>query len=259
MNEESIYNRIKELFGKFENFNILEEQIDLDLQMKYFDFSKKVKEEIKDEDIDIDKMSKELFEKDTSQEKKKRVLAKLASVEDVSAYRKLEEFAKTAEGEIRNWSILAFQENRMLLQSKLLDENQVFISTGLGGKGSKLRYFIVLMSKSGEKFTPKQRQLIQKEFEYSLREHDIEIEKMNFYNNISTILALIPIEISVKEVFTSIIGECNKYGNFLMSNFIVTNVKQLSYKEINQFLEEYKENELKEAKKKKKNKGNEDE
>jgi hypothetical protein len=257
MNEESIYNRIKELFGKFENFNILEEQIDLDLQMKYFDFSKKVKEEVKDEDIDIDEMSKELYKKDLSQEKKKRVLALLASVEDVAAYRILEEYAKNSEGEMRNWSILAFQENRMLLQSKLLDENQVFISTGLGGKGSKLRYFIVLMSKSGENFSSKQRQLIQKEFEYSLKEHDIEIEEMHFNNNISTILALIPIEISVKEVFTSIIGECNKYGNFLMSNFIVTNVKQLSYKEINQFLDEYRDNELKEEKKKKK--GDDDE
>ncbi len=42
--------------------------------------------------------------------------------------------------------MLAFQENKMLLESSLLDENQILISTGLGGKGMKLRYFTVMQT-----------------------------------------------------------------------------------------------------------------
>ena len=45
MEEDNIYNDIQRIFDDLpENFNILEEQIDLEVQMKYFEQSKKVKE-----------------------------------------------------------------------------------------------------------------------------------------------------------------------------------------------------------------------
>ncbi len=45
MNEnENIYDKISEIFGGFSgSLNILEEQIDIDVQMNYFELSRKLK------------------------------------------------------------------------------------------------------------------------------------------------------------------------------------------------------------------------
>jgi hypothetical protein len=67
----------------------------------------------------------------------------------------------------------------MLLQSKFLDENQVFISTGLGGKGSKLRYFVVLVN-SFDKYDKLQQKLIKTELDFFLKKHDAELEQVRF-------------------------------------------------------------------------------
>ncbi len=66
----------------------------------------------------------------------------------MECYRAIESFIEEAEEALGFLGILALNESRMLLESKILDENQVFISTGLGGKDEKLRYFVVLMSRT---------------------------------------------------------------------------------------------------------------
>ena len=76
----------------------------------------------------------------------KKILCDLAFIDDVKAYRRIEKFIESASGTLKQWATLSLQESRMLLQSSLLDEQQVFISTGLGGKGKKLRYFVVFLS-----------------------------------------------------------------------------------------------------------------
>jgi hypothetical protein len=234
MDNESIYNKIRELFGNLDNYNVLEEEMDIELQMKYFDFAKKVKKNIDAEVIENE--IEALFDKNTPLDNKKRILVYLASKDEVGAYRMIEQYVKESDEELRDWAVLALQESKMLLQSKLMDENQVFISTGLGGKGSKLRYFIVLLSKTGKEFTDVQKKMIRNEFEFYLRKNEIEIEEVHFYNNYSTILTLIPLDKSIKDIFKSTIKECNKYGDFLKSNFIVTNVKKLSFEEIDSFM-----------------------
>lgn len=242
MSDKSIYSKIKELFGDLENYNVLEEQIDLDQQMKYFDYSKQFKQEMDEEEWEQKK--DDLFKQDVALDEKKKLLIYLASREDVSAYRLLEQYVEDPDPEIRDWALLALQESRMLLKSKLLDENQVFISTGLGGKGSKLRYFIVLLAVNEHSLTDTQKHLIKEEFEYTLKKQDIEIEEMQFYDTFTTMVTLIPIDLSLKEVFKTTIKECNRYGgDFLKSNFIVTNVKKLSNEEIQRLIEEQNDDE----------------
>ena len=46
-----------------------------------------------------------------------------------------------------------------------------------------------------------------------------------------------PLNFSLKKVFQEAITECNQYGDFLNDDFIVTNVKTLSFEEIQDFLE----------------------
>jgi len=64
-----------------------------------------------------------------------------------------------------------------------------------------------------------------------------EIEQIEQFEKYITFTLLLPIEANLKEIFNSIIDECNTYGNFLSENIIITNVKKLSTKEIEDFLE----------------------
>ena len=243
MDEENIYDRIQDIFGHFpENFNILEEQIDIDLQMEYFEFSRNFKKNLISDNILSVKDN--LFDKEHPITNKKKLLVQLASIEEVRAFRAIEKYVKAPDPELREWAILAFQESRMLIQSKLLDENQVFISTGLGGRGSKLRYFIVLLNSFGKPFEELQKKLIRTEFEFFLKKNDAELEEVNFMEDYCSLMAIIPIRASVRDIFKSAIAECNEYGGFLKENFIVTNVKTLSFDEIKDFVDKQKDIEI---------------
>lgn len=235
MGKKNIYEKIRELLGeKPGNLNILEEKIDINLQMEYFDYSKKIKNNFNTEFIIQNK--DDIFNMELDESIRKTRLTELASINDVTAYRTIEKYLELQEPDLRSWAVLALQESRMLLESRLLDENQVFISTGLGGKKSKLRYFVVLVLKSRKKFSPLHKKVIRNEFEILVRKYDAEIEQLNFFSYYVTLLIIIPLTVPVKEMLREAVNECNQYGNFLQTNFIVTNVRELSEEEINNLL-----------------------
>jgi hypothetical protein len=232
---ENIYDKLQELFGTSPgSFNVLQEQIDVDLQMKYFELSRRVKKELVPEVVMEE--SAKLFKENTGNDKKKELLARLASVEEVVAFRTIEKFYMSAPEDLKEWAALAFQESKMMLESKFLDENQVLISTGLGGKGMKLRYFVVILGENNQDFTDTQKRIIKNEFTYTLQKHNSEVEDLNFSESMATVMAIVPMNEPVKAVFEEAVGECNTYGNFLRENFIITNVKELSFQEIKDFL-----------------------
>ena len=235
MEGENIYDKIQEIFGEVPGtFSILEEKIDIDLQMEYFEFSRSIKKDL-DEEMVMERRE-QIFDFNLDAGDRKSLFAKLASLEEVLAYRTIEKYLKEGHQELRNWAILALQESRMLLESKLLEENQVFISTGLGGKGSKLRYFIVLIGKEKHDFSDLQKKIIKNEFDDILTKCDAEIEKIDFLGQFTTLVAVVPLKVALKDVFRSAIVECNQYGDFMKSNFIITNVKELNLMEIKDFL-----------------------
>jgi len=232
---ENLYEKIREILGDNPgNLKVLEEQIDMDLQMEYFDCSRRIREE-KDEAWAQEHMQY-LGEPGYSEEVKKEILARLASIPRVDSYRGLESFVESAEEPLKTWAILALHESRMVLESKIMDENQVFISTGLGGRDEKLRYFVVLMTRSRIDLTESQQMIIKNEFEFILKKFDAELEESHFSGSLATILTLLPMKFSLKSVFKEAIDECNRYGDFLNDDFIVTNVRVLSFQEIEEFL-----------------------
>jgi len=233
---ENLYEKIQEILGGDPgNLKILEQQIDMDLQVEYYDCSRRVKED-RDEKWAMEHIQY-LSEPGYSMEVKKEILARLATTEKVESYRAIEAFLEEGEPSLKHWAFLSLNECRMQLESKIMDENQVYISTGLGGKDEKLRYFIVLMSRKKMELTPTHQMVIKNEFEYILKKFDAELEEVNYSGYLATILLLMPLNFSLKKVFHEAITECNQYGDFLNDDFIVTNVKTLSFEEIQDFLE----------------------
>jgi hypothetical protein len=237
---ESLYEKIREILGGSPgNLKVLEQQIDMDLQLEYYECSRRVREE-KDEAWVMDHMQY-LEEPGYSMDVKKEILARLASVARVECYRAIESFMETAQEPLRTWAVLSLNESRMVLESKIMDENQVFISTGLGGKDEKLRYFVVLMTRSRIDLSESQQMVIRNEFGYIMERFDAELEECNFSGSLATILILLPMKHSLKSVFKEAIDECNRYGDFLNDDFIVTNVRVLSFEEIEDFLDKRNE------------------
>jgi len=236
MEGEKFYKNIKKVLEDLpENFSILEEQIDIEIQMKYFEFSKLMRDKM-DIQESFDKRD-ELFDKDVSEERKREILTTIAVYDDVKAYRALEKFVSETSGELKQWGILALQESRMLMQTSLLDEQQVFISTGLGGKGRKLRYFVVFLNKDqDELLTATQQKLLRDELIFELNKQDGEFESMDFMEGFSSAQVMLPLQAEIKNVFQNVVDECNQYGGFLHEDLIVTNVKILSRSEIIQII-----------------------
>ena len=237
MENENIYRRIQEFFsGSNKNFSLMEEPVDVHVQMKYFETSSRMSGKLDEEALLARK--DELFDPELPIDVKKTLLVQMAGIPNPEIYRVLESYGKQPDEELKDWSKMALQENKLLLESYLLDDNhrQIFISTGLGGKGHKLRYFVVLINKNGDDLQPFQQKVVQDEMQYTLQRYDSELEKVDFMQRYTTMSVVIPISSDLTRLFREGIEECNQFGDFLAPDFIVTNMKEMSEDEINEAL-----------------------
>ncbi len=242
MKEEDHLKHIQDAInGLPEDFNILEEQIDIELQIAYFDMAREMRAESMDQSK-IAEAKADLYRPEIELNEKKRLLVQLAGMDDVEAFRTIEAFHKQADDEIKSWSVLALQESRMLIQSSLLGEQQVFISTGLGGKGQNIRYFVAMMhAEANTAFNETQRKLIESEFRFFLSESEGELEEITFDDHFVTAVFLFPLKQNLHTIFKSFIDECNQFGNFLSEDVMITNVKKLDIDEIKEFIKKTKD------------------
>ena len=222
---------VNELLSKAgSQLNILEEEIDVKVQHQYM---KLLEELIKGGDFKVKSKeaiahAQDLFDETIDEEEKKTLLAILSTVNDISIYRTIETFQKK-DTPLKAWATVALQQSRMLIQSTLLDES--------GGHGTLLRYFCVYIANEGITLQPFQWDIVKKETELVIVKNQGEIEQSDHYDKYITFTLLLPFEANLKDIFYSIIEECNTYGNFLRENMIITNVKKLSIDEIDEFID----------------------
>ncbi|MGC8824355.1 MAG: hypothetical protein ACP5PZ_07130 [Bacteroidales bacterium] len=235
---EEIFENFQQFLESFQgDINILEGIVDVDVQMEYFEESKRLKDHAPLEDWESH--AQQLYDPNVEIKDKKALIVRLASLEDVKAYRFLEKYYEQADEGLKDWTRLAIQESRLLLQSKLLDQPQLLISTGLGGKEGKLRYFIVLFHRSYKEYTPFQEKIIRDELTYIFKNQDIIIEQINFAGNYVTLVALFPLFASVTEILEKALQEINQYGNFMHEKCIITNVRILSAGDISNIIAQH--------------------
>lgn len=239
MNQDDIYNQLKKILAESAgNFNILEEQIDINLQVEFFEMINHLKKHNPDgvENERYIEFEKKLYDNNITIQEKKKILSGLSDIqENPEAYRIIERFVETKDSELEAWATLALQHSRINLESYFLDEQQVFISTGLGGKEEKLRYFMVCKLKENTILSEAQKKIVETEFEHIFKKYHSVIEKISHGKHYFSILGLIPIDVSLNEVIKAAIDESNNYGDFIHSKFLVTNVKVLQKTEIEQY------------------------
>jgi len=233
---DNIYDKIREFLGTISgNVAVLEQKINADIQSEY--------NHLAEQDLDLSNPADLLQKKETltspgySIEYKKKFLVDLAKIGSLESHKILENYITHADKELTEWALLAFQENKMLLECSLLDENRILISTGLGGKGLKLRYFTVLQNAGKKDFSAFEKKLIRSEMRMALKNNEGELESLHFNRDLCRILSVIPLHIPIQPLFEKFIEECNVYGNFINPECLITNVKILSGSQIRSMME----------------------
>lgn len=219
-----------------EEFQILEKGIDMGIQREYIELENKIGfENNTDEEILVE--SEKIFEETTTNELKKHILLKLANIGSVESYRKIEKFYKTDNIELKAWAILALQECRILLENSLTDEGSCFISTGLGGKDNKLRFYFLVMPIDEKPFTDTQKKIIQNEYSILSKELESEVEQIDSADNYNGLTVLLPMDVAIGIYIEKGIERCNEYGNFVFKYYFITNEKIPTKEEILEYIE----------------------
>ena len=129
------------------DFHVLEQRVPVEKQLQYFKFSDRLrKEAVPWTENDFEQFESDLYNPESTGEYKRRILSIFAVSKDVKSYRRLERYVQSPDPELTDWAYMALMESRIMLESELSEEKQIYISTGLGGKGRKLRFYLLLQT-----------------------------------------------------------------------------------------------------------------
>ena len=233
---EYSFENIKDVINSIpNNFNILEEVVDIEVQKEFFESTSNF---MIDENADVSVLVDILNNEKTSLEERKSILKNLASIDSIDAFRAIEKYNQSPLPELKEWTILSLQQSRMIIQSSLLDEQQVFISTGLGGKKDKLRYFLIFPYHHPiESLHEYQISALKNELEFNISKNDGTIEQLEFNSKYAAALILLPLKAPIPEIIKDIIEECNQFGYYLSSDALITNMRKFNNEEIIQIIE----------------------
>lgn len=243
MGKGNILDNVKGLVGSIpENFSVLEEEIDIAIQFAYFKQAKELRTKWKKEELQkpeyteayLEEVPEKLQNREVSLDEKKTLLIELAASEDVKVFRFLEGCSKYCPEELAQWLALAKHESKMQIESVLLDQKQVFISTGLGGIGNKLRYAIAFRTIDNQPITESQQSVVQNELDFELTSNNASLEQIRFEEEYAIGKILIPLQEDVNKILKSALQACNDLGAFLQDNFVVTNVKDFNVEKLRQ-------------------------
>jgi hypothetical protein len=238
MDENQFFDNSEEVLSNLpEGYNILEEEVNIDVQREFYEASGRV-ELLSGNEEQVSELIMSLSQSNTEIEEQKKLLIRLSLCDSVAAYRFLEAYSPKAPKELKDWAILALQQSRMLIHSSLLGEQQVFISTGLGGKQGKLRYFLIFPYLNRKKPLNSQESILKKELEFFIIKNGGELEDISLLNEFATATALLPLKAPVGDIIHDIVNECNQFGNYLGQEVLVTNMRKLNEQEINEFISE---------------------
>ncbi|OAV69079.1 hypothetical protein Barb4_01859 [Bacteroidales bacterium Barb4] len=240
--EDKAFRMFRESFNNAEGrFHLLEHRVPVEIQKEYFTYSERMRRSksfapLSDAQTEV--LYAQLQTGEASVAEKKYMLTSLAVSCSVKAFRMLEEYAGQSEPDVADWACLALAELRIALETELSGEKQMFISTGLGGKDGKMRFYVLFLAEKNVPFKDYQRRVIEQEFPYMLAQAGCETESLTVGSQYVELLSLIPFRTDIKSLLEGLIAECNQYGNFLSYRFTINNIKELTQEEINEAVRE---------------------
>jgi hypothetical protein len=230
-NNDEIFDEFRQSLESLKgNFHVLETDVPVERQMEYFHYSENVRRSVGGDSIENQITALNDF--NATPEQRRYAMTYLAVSGDVKAYRALESYYREHKSDRDDWVSMALLQAKITLESEFSDQKQVFISTGLGGKGRLLRFFSLFKSNDLKPFSTYQKELIEKEIPFQIHKYGGESEELKIAENYFTVVFLIDLKANIKEMLEGALGECNQYGDFISRSFIVTNVKRYNEEEV---------------------------
>ncbi len=229
--------------------HVLERSVPVEVQMEYFRASKRMRRTRDENNRASDEECEQWYAElcgtaDTflplSIEERRQLLLQLANSRNPKAFKCLKQYVENdPDPATLDWAYLALMDIQIALESELSEEKQIYIATGLGGKGEKLRFYVLMVSKGRKPFEEYQRNIIEREFGYYFPKVDCEIEELHISVDYVELLLLMPIRSNIQQILTKIIIDCNEYGDFLSTVYTITNVEKFTQAEIEEVLERH--------------------
>jgi len=222
--------------GDLSNLSVWEHGTDVNLQLEYVEYIIKHPDQIEIDDIGAS--INELHTETTETETRKRILTALSLKSDVAAYRALEKFVEQTEDELHEWAKIAYQYSRVMVEAELSDEPRVLISSGLGGKGTNLRYFAIFRVPDKSEITEFQKSILTKELEFAAVTEEGEIESIVFYDYFVTVNVLLMFKKDIRRFLVDVIKNTNELGGKFDEDIVITNARYYSEEEIRKLIED---------------------
>lgn len=227
-NLEDIQKFLESLPDKFE---ILETGIEFKVQIEYLEYSHSFDrgELTEKETLTFGNI---LFNQEVPIDAKKKALVLLAHLGTILAFRLIEKYQKDSDKDLEQWTALALQECKMLLESSLMDMSTGFVSSGLGGNANRIRYYFLVLPLIGRLFTKTQTEIINDELLLVCKELNCILEITDFSENYVGLTILVPMDVAVGTFIETTIKKCNELGAFVFEYYYVTNQNIPDYSEI---------------------------
>jgi hypothetical protein len=224
-----------EFFQRYPHkIKVVDVKLDMKAQVEYFAF---LSEAVRKYGIEasVDAFLERAFDAGLPLEERMLMLARISCSEEVKALRALEQYEKNCtEEEIKDFVAMCVYQCRNGIESALLGEQHAVVVSGMGGKDNKIRYFAALTTLSGQPWTTTEQHLLHEELMLASREHDAEVEMLEFSGRYAKILLLTPITLSPVTVVRNAKEASNALGIFIGRQEIITNVERLSDEKLDQ-------------------------
>ncbi|HCM37088.1 MAG: hypothetical protein UV61_C0003G0055 [Candidatus Gottesmanbacteria bacterium GW2011_GWB1_43_11] len=184
----------------------------------------------------ITESERTLFELNTPREIKKKLLFLLGGFATVECYKLLKKFFENGNSELKPWATLAMQDLRFKIENEIREEEMDMIMTGLGGMNNKLRFMVVVSSKAGKPLTVTHKRIIEKELYKTAKQHDSEVEQIEFGRNYALITILISFEVAPQTPMDALLDVVSTKRHILRYHFMIVNTHKITKKEIEEYL-----------------------
>jgi len=223
-----------------DNYNILEEGIDIQIQKEYIEHTHSFDHGELTEKETLN-LARALFDPNLSLNAKKKVLTLLAHLGTITAFRQIEKYYKHPDKDLKQWTALTLQECKMFLESTLTNQSTGFISSGLGGHLDKLRFYFLILPSSDRPFTTTQKHIIKEELNFVARDLNCIVESVDSSDDFAGLTILVPMDVAVGTLIETGIKKCNELGDFVFEHYYVTNQNIPDTPEINDIIKIVKE------------------
>ncbi|MCT4599617.1 MAG: hypothetical protein N4A32_01800 [Marinifilaceae bacterium] len=218
-----------------ESVEILQEPIDIIANQEFVKYQKEHKEDLLNSTDNVLKLEDKLYQNETSNSKKKEIIAALSLEGSTKAYRIVEKFLLKQDGELKQWSQIAKQQLKIKVERSLMYKKKVYVSSGLGGKNNLIRLFGVAYLKY-EKIENNQYKEFQKQIEKRFQKLNGILEKIDIQEKYFTFKILVPVNTNIDNLLQSMKENFEEYNNLIRDDILITNVKKLSKNEIESHL-----------------------